>query len=73
MQEKNVCHDCKHFGLTEIQGEKIQSVCRRYPLTVHTMMTFSRIDPGQSVMNVMNLFPLIPPDGLGCGEFCRKE
>lgn len=78
MQE-NLCHTCKYFGLSEVERGNVQSVCRRYPMSVHAMMEFSKLDPSQARMNVVCLFPSILPDGQGCGEYelkeelCRKE
>ena len=69
---KNICLDCKHCGtIISPDGEK-HEICRAHPPTVHFVMDFNQLSNSFD-HKVLNLFPSIPPDGLGCGEFVRKE
>lgn len=68
----SICEKCAHVG--EMFGEgKPHSICRAHPPTVH--MVFEVNELAQKVdKKVLNIFPSVPPDGLGCGEFTpRKE
>lgn len=63
----NKCEQCVHFNSEFTEEHGNQQICRAHPMQCFLLMEMNRVGP--PTPRVIQMFPRVPADGLGCGEF----